>query len=190
MIIEWALIGFGLAMDAAAVSICKGLAAGKVGMRHCMLAGGYFGVFQALMPALGYALGCTFAGLITQYAHWVSFALLVLIGANMLRESFHKEEECQSCSFCPAAMLPLAVATSIDALAVGVSFAMEGLGWLQMLAAVTVIGVITLAISALSVWLGSLFGAKNSHLAERVGGTVLVLIGIKILLEGLGYWPF
>lgn len=188
-IVEWALIGLGLAMDAAAVSVCKGLATGRVRVKHCLLAGGYFGVFQALMPTIGYALGRTFADLIDRYAHWVAFGLLLFIGANMIRESFGGEEECQSCSFSPAAMLPLAVATSIDALAVGVSFSFY-LNWTQLLTAVAVIGGITLVISAVSVKLGSLFGAKNSHLAERVGGIVLVLIGVKILLEGLGYWPF
>ena len=189
-IIEWCLIGLALSMDAAAVSMCKGLAAGKVKLQRCLLAGGYFGAFQALMPALGYCLGCTFASYITRYAHWVAFILLALIGINILRESFSKEEECQNCSFRAGAMLPLAVATSIDALAVGVSFAVEDMSWMQMLAAVAVIGVITLVISAVSVWLGSLFGAKNSHVAERAGGTILVLIGVKILLEGLGFWPF
>ena len=187
-ILEWCLIGLALSMDAAAVSVCKGLAAGKVGVRHCLLAGGYFGVFQALMPALGYCLGRTFADLIDRYAHWVAFLLLVLIGANMLRESFSKEETCQSCSFRPAAMLPLAVATSIDALAVGVSFSFY-MTWMRLLVAVLLIGGITLAVSAAAVWIGSLFGAKNSHIAERVGGSILVLIGVKILLEGLGYWP-
>ncbi len=188
-LLEWILIGLGLSMDAAAVSVCKGLAAGKAKNSQCLLAGLYFGGFQALMPAIGYALGRTFADLIDRYAHWVAFGLLLFIGGNMLRESFSKEENCQSCSFSPAAMLPLAVATSIDALAVGVSFSFY-MDWLQLLLAVAVIGVITLVVSAVAVRLGSLFGAKNSHLAERVGGIILMLIGVKILLEGLGVLAF
>ncbi|MBQ8683911.1 MAG: manganese efflux pump [Clostridia bacterium] len=189
-VLDWILIGVALSMDAAAVSMCKGLATGRVKPRHCLVAGGYFGFFQGLMPAIGYCLGYTFAGFITRYAHWVAFILLALIGANMLRESFSDEEACQSCSFSPATMLPLAVATSIDALAVGVSFAVEGMTWMQMLTAVAIIGCITLVISAVAVWIGSLFGTGKSHVAERVGGTILVLIGLKILLEGLGCWPF
>jgi len=188
-VIEWALIGLGLSMDAAAVSVCKGLATGKAKMRHCLLAGVYFGVFQALMPTIGYALGRTFADLIDRYAHWVAFILLAIIGANMLRESCDKEESCPSASFAPAVMLPLAVATSIDALAVGVSFSFY-MTWGQLALAVALIGVITLVVSAVSVRLGSLLGARYGHMAERVGGCILILIGLKILLEGLGLLPF
>ena len=176
-------IGFGLAMDAAAVSMCKGLAVGKVRLRHCLIAGLYFGIFQGVMPAIGYGLGRTFSILIDSYAHWVSFGLLLLVGANMLRESFGEEEGCESCSFPPRVMLPLAVATSIDAMVTGVSF-LE-LPLYELLLSVSVIAAITFAVSAVAVWLGSLVGNRYGKVAERVGGTVLILIGLKILLEGL-----
>ena len=180
------LIGIGLAMDAAAVSLCKGLAVGKAKMRHCVLAGAYFGVFQGLMPAIGYALGRTFAEFINAFDHWVAFILLALIGANMLKESFEEEcGECQSSSFAPAVMLPMAVATSIDALAVGVTFSFD-MNWMALLMAVAIIAAVTFAISAVAVRLGSLLGARFGHWAERAGGTVLILMGVKILLEGLG----
>lgn len=177
------MIGIGLAMDAAAVSLCKGLAVGRAKPRHCLIAGAYFGVFQGLMPAIGYALGRTFAEFINAFDHWVAFALLALIGVNMLWESFG-EEECQSCSFAPMVMLPMAVATSIDALAVGVTFSFD-MSWLQLLVAVAMIAVITCVISAVAVRLGSLLGARYGKLAERAGGCVLMLMGLKILLEGL-----
>lgn len=181
------MIGIGLAMDAAAVSLCKGLAVGKAKLHHCLIAGAYFGIFQGAMPAIGYALGATFAEHISNIDHWVAFVLLALIGANMLKESFGEEEcgECQSASFAPAIMLPMAVATSIDALAVGVTFSFD-MGWVELLLAVAIIAVITCAISAVAVRLGSLLGNRFGPWAERAGGTVLILMGVKILLEGLG----
>ncbi len=185
--VELLLIGLGLSMDAAAVSICKGLAAGQTKPRHCLTAGAYFGGFQALMPLIGYALGRTFADHINRYDHWIAFALLVIIGGNMLRESFGKEEDCTSACFTPAAMLPLAVATSIDALAVGVSYSFY-LDWGQLWLAIAAIGVITLLVSAIAVKLGSVFGARHKTFAERLGGCILILMGLKILLEGLGFW--
>ncbi len=187
-ILNFVMIGLGLAMDAAAVSMCKGLAVGKVKLNHCLIAGAYFGVFQGVMPAIGYALGRTFSTLIDQYAYWVSFALLVLVGVNMLRESFGEEEECtcQSCSFAPRVMLPLAVATSIDAMVTGVSFLDKPLP--ELLVAVAIIAVITFVISAVAVWMGSKVGDKYGTAAERAGGIILILIGVKILLEGLGVW--
>ena len=138
------------------------------------------------MPAIGYALGRTFSALIDQYAYWVSFALLVLVGGNMLRESFDKEDacECASSSFRPAVMLPLAVATSIDAMVTGVSFLDKPLS--ELLVAVSLIAVITFVISALAVWLGSKVGDRYGTLAERLGGIILILIGVKFLLDGLG----
>ncbi len=186
-IIELLLIGLGLSMDAAAVSICKGLAAGQAKPHHCLIAGAYFGGFQALMPLIGYALGRTFADYINRYDHWVAFVLLVIIGGNMLRESFSKDEECSNASFSLAAMLPLAIATSIDALAVGVSYSFY-LDWGELWLAIAAIGVITLVVSAIAVKLGSVFGARHKTFAERLGGCILILMGIKILLEGLGFW--
>ncbi len=185
--IELLLIGLGLSMDAAAVSICKGLAAGQAKPRHCLIAGAYFGGFQALMPLLGYALGRTFADYINRYDHWIAFVLLVIIGGNMLRESFDKDGECTNACFSPAAMLPLAIATSIDALAVGVSYSFY-LDWGQLWVAIAAIGVITLIVSAVAVKLGSVFGARHKTFAERLGGCILILMGMKILLEGLGFW--
>ena len=185
--IELLLIGLGLSMDAAAVSICKGLAAGQTKLRHCVTAGVYFGGFQALMPLIGYALGRTFADYINRYDHLVAFVLLVIIGGNMLRESFKKDEECGCASFGPAAMLPMAIATSIDALAVGVSYSFY-LDWGQLWLAIGAIGVITLVMSAIAVKLGSIFGARHKTVAERLGGIILILMGTKILLEGLGFW--
>lgn len=186
---ELLLIALGLSMDAAAVSICKGLATGKVKLRHCLIAGGYFGGFQGLMPAIGYLLGSTFAHFIDRYDHWIAFILLVFIGGNMLRESFSEEEETASASFGYAVMLPMAIATSIDALAVGVSYALY-LDWKMMLLAVLLIGVITFVISAVAVRIGAVFGARFKKPAERLGGVILIVLGLKFLLEGLAVWPF
>lgn len=185
-IVYFISLGFALAMDAAAVSMCKGLAVGKVRLRHCLIAGAYFGVFQGLMPAVGYALGSVFSAYIEQYTAWISFALLVLIGGNMLRETFGKEEECccQDCSFTPRAMLPLAVATSVDAMATGVTLLDQS--WLTMLVAVIIIAAITFAISAISVWLGGCVGDRYGVVAERVGGCILILLGVSFLLRALG----
>jgi len=180
------LIGIGLAMDASAVSLCKGLAVGKAKLSHCAIAGLYFGLFQGAMPAIGYALGRTFADFINAFDHWVAFVLLALIGANMLRESFGPVEcDLQSRSFAPKVMIPMAIATSIDALAVGVTFSFD-LTWVEMLMAVSIIAVITFILSALAVKLGAFLGCKFGNWAERIGGIVLVLMGVKILLEGLG----
>lgn len=177
------IIAVGLSMDAFAVSICKGLSVRKLQLRHALICGVWFGAFQALMPLLGYWLGSGFAGIIGSFGHWVAFALLALIGANMVRESFGDEEEKVTPDFSPKAMLPLAVATSIDALAVGVSFAATGT---DIVAAVSFIGVTTFLLSALGVKIGNLFGTRYKAAAERAGGIVLILMGLKILLEGLG----
>lgn len=185
-ILNVSIIGVGLAMDAAAVSLCKGLAVGKAKPSHCAIAGGYFGLFQGLMPAIGYALGITFASLVNAFDHWVAFVLLALIGGNMLKESFEGEGcDYQSKSFAFKVMIPLAIATSIDALAVGVTFSFD-LGWLELLMAVAIIAAITFVISALAVRLGSYLGCRFGKFAERLGGIVLILMGVKILLEGLG----
>ncbi len=176
------IIALGLSMDAFAVSICKGLSVRKMQLRHALICGVWFGAFQALMPLLGYWLGSGFAGLIGSFGHWVAFALLAIIGINMIRESFGGEEEVTP-DFSPKAMLPLAVATSIDALAVGVSFAATGT---DIVAAVLFIGIVTLVVSAAGVKIGNLFGTRYKALAERAGGAVLVLMGLKILLQGLG----
>ena len=179
---ELLVLAVGLSMDAFAVSVCKGLALQRVGAKECLTAGVWFGTFQALMPLLGFFLGATFADKITAVDHWIAFVLLGLIGANMIRESFGEAEGVSS-AMTPGAMLPLAVATSIDALAVGVTFALLTI---KIIPAVATIGVITCALSALGVKLGSIFGARWRSRAELAGGVILILLGTKILLEHLG----
>ncbi len=176
------ILAVGLSMDATAVAICKGLSVQKLKPRHAVITGLYFGGFQAAMPLLGFLLGRQFQAYIESVDHWIAFVLLGLIGANMIKESFDEAEEV-NCSFCPKAMLPMAVATSIDALAVGVTFAFLKV---SIVPAVTFIGIITFALSALGVYVGHLFGAKFKSKAELTGGIVLVLMGTRILLEHLG----
>lgn len=176
------ILAVGLSMDAFAVSVCKGLSLGKIKPKHMCIAGAWFGGFQALMPLIGYFLGSFFAEMIEKYDHWVAFVLLAFIGGNMIKESFGKDEKVDS-SMDVKSMLLLAIATSIDALAVGVTFAFLQV---QIVPAVSFIGVITFIFSAVGVKIGSLFGTKYKSKAELFGGIVLVLIGIKILLEGIG----
>ena len=177
-------IAVGLSMDAFAVSIGKGLTLSRIRWKHAAVTGLWFGVFQAVMPLLGYFLGATFSGYIQSVDHWIAFVLLGLIGGNMIRESFSAEGELVDGSFAPLRMLPLAVATSIDALAVGVTFAFLQV---DILAAVLLIGVTTFAISVAGVKIGTVFGEKFSAKAECAGGLLLVLMGAKILLEHLGF---
>ena len=181
-LVDLFLIAVGLSMDAFAVAICKGLSVKKVSIKHGLIVGLYFGGFQAGMPILGYLLGSSFAKYIEAFDHWVAFILLGIIGINMIRESREKEEELNA-SFGLKAMLPMAVATSIDALAVGISFAFMRV---QIVWAVLFIGVTTFTLSAIGVKLGNLFGAKYKSKAELFGGIVLILLGTKILLEHLG----
>lgn len=181
-IAELFIIAAGLSMDAFAVSICKGLSLGKIRVRHMCIAGAWFGGFQALMPAIGYILGSTFADLITRWDHWIAFLLLAVIGGNMVKESFGEEETMDS-SMTAKTMFLLAVATSIDALAVGVTFAFLKV---NIVLAVLLIGCVTFICSAAGVKIGSIFGTKYKSRAELFGGIVLILIGCKILLEGIG----
>ena len=183
---ELFLVAVSLSMDAFAVSVCKGLSVKKLRPRHCATAGLYFGGFQALMPLLGWLLGRQFESLIKSIDHWIAFVLLALIGANMIREALGDEEDVND-SFSFKTMLPLAVATSIDALAVGVTFAFLEV---RILPAVSFIGVVTFLLSALGVKIGSIFGTKYKSKAELTGGVILILLGLKILLEHLGYLPF
>ena len=183
---ELLLIAVGLSMDAFAVSVCKGLSVKKVEMRHLGLVGLYFGGFQALMPLLGWLLGYRFEEMITSVDHWIAFVLLALIGGNMIKESFDQEEE-MSDSFGVKTMLLLAVATSIDALAVGITFAFLSV---RILPAAGLIGVTTFLLSAAGICIGHAFGARFKAGAERLGGVILILIGLKILLEHLGLLPF
>ena len=181
-LIEILILAIGLSMDAFAVSICKGLSVKKLSPKHCLIAGLYFGGFQAGMPLLGYLLGTQFESLITNIYHWIAFVLLGLIGTNMIKESFGKPDELDD-SFSVRAMIPLAIATSIDALAIGVTFACLKV---EILSAVTLIGVTTFVLSAIGVKIGNVFGCKFKSKAEFIGGAVLILMGLKILLEHLG----
>lgn len=185
-ILELFLLAVGLSMDAFAVAVCKGLALKQVKPAQMALVGLWFGGFQALMPVVGYFVGVQFKDAITAIDHWIAFVLLAIIGGNMIREAFSKEEEEADASLSFKKMLPLAVATSIDALAVGVSFAFLDV---QIGIAASFIGVVTFLLSAAGVKVGSLFGAKYKQRAELVGGVILVLLGVKILLEHLGFLP-
>ena len=179
---ELLLIAVGLSMDAFAVSVCKGLSVKELRPRHALLVGLYFGGFQALLPLLGWLLGYRFETLITGVDHWIAFVLLALIGGNMIRESFSDDEELND-DFGFRTMLLLAVATSIDALAVGVTFAFLQV---KILPAAGTIGLTTFLLSVAGVWIGRFFGARYKAGAERLGGCILILIGLKILLEHLG----
>ena len=186
----WELIitAVALSMDAFAVAICKGLSLQRVRGSHMAITGAWFGGFQALMPLIGFLVGSLFADYITSFDHWIAFLLLGLIGANMIKESLDGDTCPADSSFGFKTMLTMAIATSIDALAVGVSFAL--LPDVNILAAVLSIGVITFALSALGVKVGSVFGAKYKSKAELVGGIVLCLMGVKILREHLGVISF
>ena len=181
-LLELFVLAVGLSMDAFAVSICKGLSLGKIKAKHMCIAGAWFGGFQALMPLIGYFLGSFFAEAITKYDHWIAFVLLVLIGGNMIKEAFGKEEELNN-AMDVKTMFLLAVATSIDALAVGVTFAFLQV---QIVPAIIFIGAVTFAFSAVGIKIGSIFGTKYKSKAEFIGGVILILIGLKILLEGIG----
>lgn len=180
--VELFIIAVGLSMDAFAVSICKGLSMPKMSWKNALLAGLYFGGFQALMPLIGYLLGIQFSNLITNIDHWIAFVLLAIIGANMIKES-REEEECMDCSFQVKTMLMLAIATSIDALAVGVTFAFLNVA---IVPAVSFIGVTTFTLSFLGIKVGNVFGSRFKGKAEFAGGLILILMGLKILLEHLG----
>ena len=183
-ILEILLLGIGLSMDAFAVSICKGLSTKKLQFKHYLIVGAWFGGFQALMPTIGYFLGSTFEQYITAFDHWVAFVLLAAIGANMIKESFSREESETSASFAFKTMLLMALATSIDALAVGITFAF--LPGTRIVPAVALIGSITFVFSAAGIRLGNVFGLRYKSKAEFVGGVILILLGTKILLEHLG----
>ena len=181
---ELFILALGLSMDAFAVSICKGLSLGKIQAKHMCLAGAWFGGFQALMPLIGFYLGRFFAEIITAYDHWVAFVLLAVIGGKMIWEALDDAEpEDVDAAMDARTMFLLAVATSIDALAVGVTFAFLEV---NILPAVLFIGATTFVCSAVGVKVGSVFGARYKKKAELAGGVVLVLIGLKLLLEGLG----
>ena len=178
------LLAVGLSMDAFAVSICKGLAVHKANIRHGLICGLWFGGFQALMPLMGYFLGNLFSEAISSFDHWIAFGLLALIGMNMLKEAFSNEEECADADFSPKSMLVMAIATSIDALAVGISLSMAGN--VNIWQAIALIGVVTCALSTLGVRVGTVFGCRFGKKAQIAGGCILILIGLKILAEHTG----
>ena len=182
---ELIVLAVALSMDAFAVSMCKGLSVGKLKPKHMVITGIYFGGFQALMPALGFVLGAQFNTLITSFDHWIAFALLTIIGVSMIKEALGEAEKLDD-SFTVKTMLPLAVATRIDALAVGVNFAFLKLTVKQLITAVVSIGITTFILSAAGVKIGNIFGTKYKAKAEIFGGVVLIILGIKILLEHLG----
>ena len=184
-IVEYTIIAIALAMDAFAVAIGKGLSVRRIRPRHALCVGAWFGGFQALMPVVGYLLGSSFASVVKTFDHWIAFGLLLLIGGNMIKESFGGDDDDDAShhsDFSWRVMLPLAVATSIDALAVGISFAFLGSNiWV----ASPIIGVVTAALSVAGLIVGNIFGRRHRSKAELVGGVTLILIGIKILVEHL-----
>lgn len=183
-LIELFVLAVGLSMDAFAVSVCKGLAMARCDVKKAMTCGIWFGGFQALMPAIGYVLGRQFVDYITAIDHWIAFVLLAFIGGNMIREAVSGEEEETDDSLDIKTMFLLAVATSIDALAVGITFAF--LPGTNIVAAVSFIGIVTFVLSSLGVRIGNVFGMRYKKKAEIAGGAILLILGVKILLEHLG----
>lgn len=181
-IFEIILIGLGLAMDAFAVSICKGLSMKKMNWKNAIIISLYFGIFQALMPIVGYFLGTTFSSFVENVDHWIAFILLAIIGGNMIKDSFDDECEKRNDKVDFKTMIILAIATSIDALAVGVTFAFFET---NIVLAVSIIGIITFILSLIGVKIGNRFGDKFQNKAELTGGIILIMIGVKILLEHL-----
>ncbi len=186
--IELLFLAFGVSMDAFAVSICKGLSVKKADWKAQSICGAWFGSFQALMPLLGFFLGALFYDAISAFDHWVAFGLLGIIGANMLKEAVSKEGCCTECDknadLSPKTMFLMAIATSIDALAVGISLAMTGN--VNIYIAVALIGLVTFLMSGLGVKIGSIFGSRFEKKAQAAGGIILIVLGLKILLEHLG----
>ena len=182
-ILELLLISIGLGMDAFAVAICKGISMKKMDWKKATIIGLYFGGFQALMPLLGYVLGKGFENFVISVDHWIAFTLLGIIGFNMAREAFRNDEEKIDDSVCFKSMIILAIATSIDALAIGITFAFLKV---NILIAVLMIGIITFVLSVFGTKIGNKFGDRFGSKAEIIGGIILIFIGTKILLEHLG----
>lgn len=183
-VLELLLIAIGLSMDAFAVAICKGLAINEKGWKKSIIIGLYFGLFQAIMPVIGYFLGTTFEDLVTKIDHWIAFLLLGLIGGSMLKEAFSNNSESYDDNVGFKTMIVLAIATSIDALAIGITFAFLNV---NLVMAVLMIGIITFMLSIIGVKIGNQFGVRYGKRAEIVGGIILILLGVKILLEHLGF---
>ena len=183
-IIELILLSIGLGMDAFAVSVCKGISMKKMNWKKACIIGLYFGGFQAIMPVIGYFFGNSFESIITNIDHWIAFILLAIIGAKMIQEAFQKEEEEYNEDISVKTMLVLSIATSIDALAVGITFAFLKV---NLLLAITLIGTITFILSVIGTKIGNRFGDKYKSKAELAGGIILIIIGLKILLEHIGF---
>ena len=183
---ELFLLAIGLSMDAFAVSVCKGLSVKKTGVKESVICGGWFGGFQGLMPLAGFFLGTLFADAIQAFDHWIAFGLLAIIGINLLKEAFEKGCDCENHSddMSFKTMFVMAIATSIDALAVGISLAMAG--DVNITVAVLLIGVTTFIVSGLGVKIGSIFGNRLEKKAQVAGGVILIMLGLKILLEHMG----
>lgn len=181
-LIELCILSIGLAMDAFAVSVCKGLSMARMKWKNTIIIGAYFGYFQALMPVLGYLLGYNFQDRISNIDHWIAFILLGVIGINMIKEAISKENDVHNDSVKFKDMIVLAIATSIDALAVGITFAFLNV---NLILAISLIGIITFIISVLGVKVGNIFGDKYEKKAEFAGGIILIFLGIKILVEHL-----
>jgi len=186
-IVELIILSIGLAMDAFAVAVCKGLSMSKMKWTNACIIGIYFGLFQAIMPFIGYLLGISFQDKICSIDHWIAFVLLGIIGMNMIKEAISKENEKQNDSVKFKDMIILAIATSIDALAVGITFAFLKV---NILLAISLIGCITFLISIAGVKIGNIFGDKYEKKAEFAGGLILIILGVKILLEHLGILNF
>ena len=190
------LLAVGLSMDAFAVAICKGLALPKLSFRHMAIVGAWFGGFQALMPLIGYFLGSRFVKFITTVSPWIAFGLLALIGGNMIRESFSKSEEEETADLGFMSMLIMAITTSIDALAVGITFACVPVAILPFnvtvntFFAAAVIGITTFLLSVAGVKIGNVFGTRYKNKAEFAGGVILILLGVKIILDHFGVISF
>lgn len=186
-LLELFILAVGLSMDAFAVAVCKGLSLPKINLKNCTIVGLYFGIFQAGMPLIGYLLGTRFQNKITSIDHWIAFILLGIIGLNMLIEGIRNEEEKTDASLGFKNMVVLAIATSIDALAVGVTFAFLQV---SIVPAVSFIGIVTFSLSCIGVKIGNVFGTRYKSKAEVAGGIILLLMGTKILLEHLELLPF
>ena len=180
---EIVLVGIGLAMDAFAVSVCKGLSMKKMNWKSAIIIALYFGIFQAVMPIIGYFLGTTFSSFVENVDHWIAFILLAFIGGNMIKESTDDEVEKRNDRVDVKTMVLIAIATSIDALAVGITFAFFEV---NLLLSIFIIGIITIVLSTIGVIIGNKFGDKLQNKAELTGGIILIIIGLKILLEHLG----
>ena len=183
-VIDIFLISIGLGMDSCAVSICKGLSMKKMDWKKALIIGAYFGGFQALMPLIGYGLGLGFENIIKHVDHWIAFGLLLIIGGNMIKEAFSNENNAQDDSVNYKIMIVLAIATSIDALAIGITFAFFKI---NIIASIILIGIVAFILSVIGVKIGNIFGNRYGKITEIIGGIILILIGVKILLEHLNF---